>query len=233
VNHEPISKGEYMRKTIGTLLLVAAAGALAVGLLAGCGGSTSSSGSGSPSSLPSGSGSSSASSPVVETATFTNSQYGFSFDYDSAMFKETSDTSAAGAVGGNTVFEVGFFDENGTKQGDQYRDGFVLGLYQLNAKVDASMMPAVQSELEKLLPELGKVFGSGATFTALTAVDVDGTSGFTTDATYDMEGTPFKATMYFLIKDDVEYQFTMQGAASRWSELEPGFQQVIDTFTVK
>jgi hypothetical protein len=197
-----------MRRTMLTLLVVAATAAMAVGLLAGCGGGG--------------------------TATYTNDKYGFTFDYDSGLFTENKDISTASAVGGNSALQVGFFDENGTKQGDQYRDGFLLGLYQLNTTIDASLMPEFGQLLEqKVLPELGKAFGSGVEFTALKAVDVDGTSGFTTDATFKMDGTAFKATMYFLIKDDMEYQFTMQGAESRWSELEPGFQQVIDTFTVK
>jgi hypothetical protein len=180
--------------------------ALVSGILAGCGGGT---------------------------TTYTNDEYGVSFDYDGGMFTETSDTSAAGSVGGDAVFKIGFFDTDGTKTGDQYRDGFVLNLYKLNTTIDESLMPAVKDELEKLLPELAKAFGSGADFSSLEAIDVDGTSGFTADATYEMDGTDFKATMYFLIKDDMEYQLTMQGAASRWSELEPGFQQVIDTFAVK
>lgn len=196
-----------MRKTMRLVLAMAAFAALAVGLVAGCGGGG--------------------------TTTYTNDKYAFSFDYDSGMFTETSDTSALGSAGGDSVFKTGFFDENGTKTNDQYRDGFLINIYKLNVKIDASLMPAVQQELEKLLPELGKAFGSGADFSALKAVEVGGTSGFSTDATYDMDGTAFKATMYFLIKDDIEYQITMQGAESRWSELEPGFQQVVDTFKVK
>jgi hypothetical protein len=195
-----------MRKTLVLVLVVAALVASAAMLLAACGGGT---------------------------ATYTNDEYGFSFDYDSGMFTQTDDTSAAGSVGGNSVFTTGFFDKNGTKSDDQYRDGFVVTLYKLNVTIDESMMPAVQAELEKLLPELGKAFGSGAEFSALEEVTVNGIPGFTADATYEMEGTSFKATLYFLIKGNMEYSLNMQGAEDRWSELEPGFQQVIDTFTVK
>jgi hypothetical protein len=195
-----------MRKTLVLVLVAAALVASAAALLAACGGGT---------------------------TTYTNEEYGFSFDYDGGQFTETGDTSAAGSAGGDSVFTVGFFDENGTKSDDQYRDGFVVTLYKLNVTIDESMMPAVQAELEKLLPELGKAFGSGAEFGALNEVTVNGVPGFSADATYEMEGTPFKATMYFLIEGNMEYSLTMQGAEDRWSELEPGFQQVIDTFTVK
>ena len=109
----------------------------------------------------------------------------------------------------------------------------MLNLYQLSTSIDESLMPAVKKELKNLLPQMGEGLGSDVEFSSLEAVDVNGTSGFSTDATFKMDGTDFKATMYFLIKGDMEYQLTMQGAAANWSELEPGFQQVIDTFKVK
>jgi len=195
-----------MRKTTLVVVALAVVGALGVGLLAGCGGGV---------------------------PTYTNDDYGISFDYDSGVFTETSDTTAAGSAGGDAVFKVGFFDQSGTKQEDEYRDGFVLNLYQLSTAIDESLMDAVKGELEKLLPQLGEGLGSDADFSSLEAVDVNGTSGFVTNATYTMGGTAFKARMYFLIKGDMEYQLTMQCAESRWSELEPSFQQVVDTFTVK
>lgn len=185
-----------------TVVLIAS---LTVGVLAGCGGGT---------------------------TTYSNDEYGFSFDYDSGVFTESTDTSAAGSAGGDSALTVGFFDENGTKQGDQYRDGFLVNIYTLNVTVDESLLPAVKDEIEKLLPELGKAFGSGATFSDLTEVKAGTVMGFKTDSTYEMEGTPFKATMYFLISGATEYQLTFQAAEDRWSELEPSFTQVIDSFQV-
>ncbi len=198
-------KGDFMRMRWLTAVAVVLVASLALGLLAGCGGGT---------------------------TTYTNDEYGFSFDYDSGVFTESTDTSAAGSAGGDSVFKIGFFDENGTKQGDQFRDGFLINIYKLNVKIDESLMPAVADEIEKLLPELGKAFGSGATFSDLTEVKSGNVMGFKTDSTYEMEGTPFKATMYFLFNGDIQYQLTFQAADDRWSELEPSFKQVMDTFTV-
>ena len=56
--------------------------------------------------------------------------------------------------------------------------------------------------------------------------------GFKADVTYDMDDAPFKARMYFLFSGDKEYQITFQSAEDRWSELEPKFQEVIDSFTI-
>ncbi|NLG65896.1 MAG: hypothetical protein GX537_09860 [Actinobacteria bacterium] len=163
--------------------------------------------------------------------TYSNDTYGMSFEYD-GMFTETSDTSAQGSAGGNSALSVGFFDKEGTKSGDTYRDGFVLNVYELTQQITSEMMPLVKTEIEKLLPQLTQSFGTDAKAGTLQAVTAKSTEGFKADMTFTMDGTPFKSTMYFLISGDTEYQLTMQAAESRWDELQPKFQHIIDSFTV-
>jgi hypothetical protein len=188
------------------------------GLLAGaCGGGGESSGSAS-------------SSPQPKPKTYTNETYRFSLTYDSSQFTETSDTSTQGGAGSSGVFSIGFMDPNGTKSGDVYRDGTLVTVYKLNTTVTESMLPLVKTELEKLLPQLATSLGSDTTMGTLAEADVNGTKGYTTDATYTMDGTPFKARLYFLINGELEYQVSMQAAETRWTELEPKFQEIIDSF---
>lgn len=164
--------------------------------------------------------------------TYGNADYNVSFQYDS-LFTETSDTTSQGSAGGSSVFKVGFYDEDGTTSDGEYRDGFVLNVYKLNQQVTEDMMPAAKAEIEGLLPQLTQTFGGNAKAGELQEISTNGIQGFKADVSFTMDGVPFASTMYFLISGDVEFQITMQAAKSRWSELQPSFQHVIDTFAVK
>lgn len=165
--------------------------------------------------------------------TYTNTEHGFSLDYDGDLFTETSDTTAAGQAGGTSAFQIGFFDENGTKQGGAYRDGLTVAVYQFDAPIDDSSLPEFKDYIEdQLLPQLDVAFPAGVAFAPVTEVESAGAKGFVTDAAFEMDGTPFKATMYFLLSGDREYQLTFQAAEDRWSELEPSFQEMVDSFSV-
>ena len=197
-----------MRKTMLAVVALAAVTILAVGLAAGCGGGT---------------------------TTYTNDEYGFSFDYDSGTFTESDDVSAEKA-GADSAFRVAFADPDGTEVGDQKRDGFIVNVYELNANLDEfpaeQVEPELKKEIEGLLPELAAGLGSSATFGSLESISQDEGFGYKVDATFDVEDTPFKSRMFFLFYGDTEYQLTFQAAEDRWSDLEPKFKEVIDSFSV-
>jgi len=163
--------------------------------------------------------------------TYANDTYRFSLSYDGSTFTQTSDTSAQGSAGGSSVFDVGFVDKNGTKTSDEYRDGVLLSVYKLTTNITPSMMPLVKGELGKLMPQLLESLGSDGEIGALQDAEAGGVQGFSADATFSMDGVPFKARLYFLINGELEYQITLQAAEDRWADLEPKFQQVIDGFT--
>jgi hypothetical protein len=164
------------------------------------------------------------------TKTYTSDKYRFSLSYDSGQFTESTSASAQGNTGSGSVFSVGFLDPKGTKSGNDYRDGLLVSVYKLTTKVTESMLPLVKTQLEKLLPQLAASLGSDTKIGSLAAADVNGTKGYQTDASYTMDGTPFKARLYFLINGELEYQISSQAADSRWSQLEPKFQEMIDSF---
>jgi len=166
------------------------------------------------------------------STTYTNKDYKFSVTYDSSLLTESTSTSAAGAAGGKSVFDVGFVDPKGTKIGGKYRDGMIVSIYKLTQTVTDSMLPLVKTELEGILPQLKAALGGNATLGSLTDVNVNGAKGFASDATFTWSGTAFKAKVYFLIKGNLEYQATAQAAESRWSDLQPVFKTMMDSFKV-
>jgi len=165
--------------------------------------------------------------------TYTNEKYGFSLVYDSSVFQEAEDAAISSSnAGPGSVYNVGFADPDGTMIDDRARDGLLVSVYQLNATITPELMPAVQEELEKLLPRLEQALGQDGSIEDLEPVTVNGVEGFTAPASYVEEGTKFRAVMYFLISGDLEYQVQAQAAASRWGELEPYFTDMIDSFQV-
>ena len=162
--------------------------------------------------------------------TYTSKDFKFQLTYDSGVLSESASISAAGSTGGTSAFNVGFVNPKGTKSGEEYRDGLVVSVYKLTQTVTDALLPAVKTELESILPQLKQSLGSGTTLSSLTQVDINGIKGFTADATYTMDKVPFKATVYFLINGDLEYQVTAQAAESTWSTMEPVFKSVMDSF---
>jgi hypothetical protein len=163
-------------------------------------------------------------------ATYTNKDFKFQLTYDSSVLTESTSVSAAGSSGGKSALEVGFVNPKGTKSGGEYRDGLVVSVYKLTQKVTDSTLPLVKTELEGILPQLQQSLGSDTTLSALTQIEINGIKGFTSDASYTMDGAPFKAKIYFLINGDLEYQVTAQAADSKWSTMEPVFKALMDSF---
>jgi hypothetical protein len=162
--------------------------------------------------------------------TYTSKDYKFQFTYDGSVLTQSTSMSSAGAAGGKSVFDVGFVNTKGTKTGGEYRDGLAVAVYKLNQTVSDSMLPAVKSELEGILPQLEQALGSDAKVGALAAVDLNGIKGFSADATFTMDEVPFKATLYFLINGDLEYQISAQASVSNWDSMQPVFKTAMDSF---
>lgn len=167
------------------------------------------------------------------TTTYTNEDYKFSLTYDSGLFEQGSEATTGESAGGESVFDVGFADPNGTKADGQYRDGLMVSVYQLTQVVTDDMLPAVKTYLEEtIVPQLAASLGPDGTTGSLTDVEVNGIKGFTVPVTFTMDDVPFTSTLYFLFSQDLEYQLMLQGATSRWEELEPELTAMLNSFTV-
>lgn len=164
--------------------------------------------------------------------TYTNAKYNFSLVYDSSVLQETTNASSSSTAGASSVFEVAFADPNGTKIGGKARDGMLVSVYKLNTTITPAMMPLVQKELEKIIPQLEQGLGKNASISAIQPVTVNGTNGFQASAKYTEGGTAFKADLYFLISGDLEYQLQCQSAVSAWGKMQPHFKDMVASFKV-
>ena len=88
----------------------------------------------------------------------------------------------------------------------------------------------VKGELEGILPQLQQSLGSDAKLGSLSALDINGTKGFSSDATFTLDKIPFKATLYFLINGNLEYQVTAQAAEAKWATMQSVFKTTMDSF---
>jgi hypothetical protein len=163
-------------------------------------------------------------------ATYTNKDFKFQLTYDSSLLTESTSLSSAGAAGNAAAFDVGFVNPNGTKSSGEYRDGLVVSVYKLTQTVTADMLPLVKTELEKILPQLEQSLGASTTLSALKEVDINGMKGFSSDASFTLDKIPFKATLYFLINGNLEYQVTAQASESNWDGMQSAFTAMMDSF---
>ena len=194
------------RRKLATMMSVAAVLALVALVAAACGAS--------------------ASGPT----TYTNKDYRFSLTYDASALKQGSFTTSQNA--GSAVFGTGFFDPKGTVVDGQLRDGIGVNVYKLKQIVTDALMPQVKAALTGLLPQLTAGLGTGGTIGSLEDFQVSGVKGFAADAGFSIGSTPFKARVYFLIRGDLEYEINTQAAASRWDQMRPMLEKVVNSFKV-
>ncbi|MBK6764541.1 MAG: hypothetical protein IPG68_15345 [Micrococcales bacterium] len=168
---------------------------------------------------------------AADTQTYTSEKYGFSFQY-APPFEQKGDTSWEAESGASSADSVAVFDTDGTQVGGQYRDAFVVNVYQLNQAITEADLEAVKTELESnVIPQLEQS-SEDMTISALSPVTVSGINGYQADATFSVDGTPMTSQLYFLFDGDLEYQLLTQSATDRWEELKPTFEQMVNSFTV-
>lgn len=204
--------------------LIAAAGCALVVGLAGCSGNAEVSTSTSPQA------SDTALAPA-DLQTYTSDQYGYSYQY-AAPFELKPDATLDASTDKGAAETSAVFDTDGAKVNGQYRDAFMVSVYQLNTTIDESNIDQVATELEQsVLPQLQKS-ADNMQYGQLTSTDVNGIPGYQVDATFDADGTPMKTTLYFLFDGQTEYQLLTQATADNWDQLQPNFEQMVNSFTV-
>jgi PsbP-like protein len=167
----------------------------------------------------------------ADVTTFTSDQYGFSFQY-APPFEEKSDVTLDAESGASSADSVAVFDTEGTQVGGQYRDAFVVNVYELNTEITADNLDQVQAELEQtVIPQLEQS-SDNMQISELSPASVNGVDGFMADANFDVEGTAMTSQLYFLFDGAMEYQLLTQSATDRWTELQPTFEQMVNSFTV-
>jgi hypothetical protein len=166
-----------------------------------------------------------------DVQTYTSDKSGFSVQY-APPFEQKDDTSFEAESGASSADSVAVFDTDGTQVGGQYRDAFLVNVYELNTEITEENLDAVQAELEQsVIPQLEQS-SENMQISELSPVTVSGLNGFEADATFDVEGTPITSKLYFLFDGMIEYQLLTQAATDRWAELAPTFDQMVNSFSV-
>ena len=194
--------------------------AIAVLVLAACGGSVS------VGSSPAGQ-----STGANGQNTYTNDQYGFSITPD-AQLKKGDPTNSDGA-GGSPVFQVIFADPNGAQSSSAYLDAQQVSVYKLTRSVKASEVPGLKSELTGMVDQLMSSLTDAQLVQKLTPVTVNGVPGFAIKYTFTDSGKALTMASVFLFKGEYEYQIASQAATEHWDALKGKFESGVQSFTVQ
>lgn len=207
-------------------LVVAASGVvLSVGLLAGCSASVS------VGTDPSPTGDVATDGAVSLTETLVNDQHGFSFGY-APPFEPQDDATFDSGSGSESTDTSAVFDTEGSQIDGQYRDAFVVNVYQLTREVTEADLPAAKAEIENtLIPQL-KQSTPGIQFTPVTETTLADKPAFRTDASFDVNGQPIESTMYFIFDGNTQYQVLVQAAEKNWDSLQPTFDAMLQSLTI-
>ncbi len=162
--------------------------------------------------------------------TYTDSEYGFSFEYPSNWQAFAGAETAVGG-GAEPVAAVTVGDPKGARAGDIGLDLFMVRVYQLNAVIDESLMPAVLGELEPLVAGLQSQDSSMVVEQPLTQTSVNSIPGYQCTWTFvGQDGTPMRTTSYFLFSGDIEYQLVVQSSEQNWAKNQTVFAAFLSTF---
>lgn len=210
----------HTRSTI-TVLVLALALAAAAGLLAACGSSDE------------GGGSAAGGGPGGEatgTTTYRNDDYGFTLDHPAA-WDETEATSA-GEAGSDAAFSVAFADPDSTVVGDVATDGVQIAVYELTREVAPEEVPKLKAEFQGIVDQMMSSLEGGTIKDPLDAVELNGVPGFGFSYTFTNQGTPVRASVFFLVKGSREYQITAQASTDRWNEIAPELEATAMSFRI-
>ena len=164
------------------------------------------------------------------TTRYNNDQYGFSFEIADRFEEATGDTAQST---GDAAFDVSFFDPDGASSADTLRDGMMVSVYELQQAVTPDLMPAFKSELEEVLGAARRERRRPSSSQPLADASLGGATGYSTDYTMTLEGLPVQARTYFVVKDDIEYQITIQSSQENWADNESDLQAAVDSFKVE
>lgn len=198
------------------LALTLVAGA---GLLSACGSSDES---GAP-----GAGGTSGDEATGATA-YRNDDYGFALEYP-AGWKQSEATSASEA-GSDAAFSVAFADPDSTVVDDVATDGVQVAVYELTREVAPEEVPQLKAEFQGIVDQMMGGLEDGKIKDPLDDVELNDVPGFGFSYTYAYQGTPVRASVFFLVKGASEYQITAQASMDRWNEVAPELEATAMSF---
>jgi len=162
-----------------------------------------------------------------EKQTYTNAQYGFEMTYTDPLSLVTVTPS------GNEAYAIAFADKDGPLVDDQYANGIRVAVSELGQTIKAADVPKLKDELTKVLEEMVAGVTGGEMAGEVTAVELNGTPGYTLDYRFTMGGEQLACRLTVLIKGKNEYDITEQTVAADWDALSPNLDQAVQSFTLE
>lgn len=163
----------------------------------------------------------------AEKQTYTNAQYGFELTYTDPLSLVTVTPS------GNEAYAIAFADKEGPLVDDQYANGIRVAVSELGQTIKAADVPKLKDELTKVLEEMVAGVSGGEMTGEVTAVELNGTPGYTLDYRFTMGGEQLACRLTVLIKGKNEYDITEQTVAADWDALSPNLDQAVQSFTLE
>jgi len=162
-----------------------------------------------------------------EKQTYTNAQYGFEMTYTDPLSVATITPS------GEEAYAIAFADKDGPEVDDQYANGIRVAVSELGQTIAPADVPKLKDELTTVLEKMVAGVSGGEVTGEVTAVEVNGTPGFTLDYRYTMGGEELACRLTLLIKGKYEYDLTEQTVVADWDELSPTLDQAVQSFTLE
>ncbi len=164
------------------------------------------------------------------TATYRSDEYRFTLEYPADWNESRSES--AGEAGSDTVFDVAFADPDSTVVGDVATDGVQVGVYKLAREVAPEEVPQLKAEFQGIVDQMMGSLDEGTIKDPLGEVELNGVPGFGFSYTYSNQGTPVRASVFFLVKGAYEYQITAQASTDRWNEVAPELEATAMSFRI-
>jgi len=165
-------------------------------------------------------------SATTKQTTYTNAQYGFEITYAEPL-SQVNMTASGGAD-----YEIAFADKDGPLVDDQYANGVMVIVKELERPVKAADVRKLGDD-EEFKRTLKKSFtDAGRTITSdVEMTEINGVPGFTLTYEGTLGGEQLTCRLTVLYKDKLSYSLTEQTVSDDWTSMESTLHQVVQSFT--
>jgi hypothetical protein len=163
----------------------------------------------------------------AEKQTYTNAQYGFEMTYSDPLSVVTVSPF------GEEAYAIAFADKDGAVVDDQYVNGIRVGVLDIGQTIKPADVPKLKDAMTEVLKERVAGMPDGRTTSEVTAIELNGTPGFTLDYRFTMGGEEIACRLTLLIKGSNEFDITETTVAGDWEALSPTLDEAVQSFTVE
>jgi hypothetical protein len=166
---------------------------------------------------------------ITDPLTYTDAKYGYTFQYP-ATWKVGDSASVGVSAGGGSTSTAGVTNPNGAQAGGEYIDLLMVSTFELNSAITSDVIPALEEELKNVIASLQAQQTDLQILSPLAQTEVAGMMAYTVTYTFTTKGVPATSALYFIFKDKMEYQVSLQAASADWEAYKPTLEAMLATF---